>query len=429
MHLRTWTGIPPAQSVRLRTLYWTDENPFADTNGLFLARGAGRSYGDVCLPTDTAILCIPCNRIRLFDRERGILRAEAGLRLGELLAVTIPAGWTLPVLPGTAQVTLGGAIANDIHGKSHHWAGTFGRWVHQFELLRSDGRYYCSPTNHAELFAATIGGLGLTGIITWAEIQLVRCSSAWMQTHAFPFASLEEFHALNCTIESKADYVVAWCDLSRRDRFVGIIHTATFCDDGDTAQHRTAAMRDVPTAPISFFSRSSVRISNALRRWCSTHRPVRREHYQQAFFPLDRVPWNRLFGPRGFYQLHAVIPTEVEREGVMAVCRRLWNAAIPLPLCVLKKFAPIASPGVLSFPMAGTSIAIDVPNTPTARATLQAIIDDIAAMGGRIYPAKDALMTAEQFQRMYPQWQQLERWRDQRCSSQFWARVTGNHLQ
>lgn len=426
MHLCTWTGISAGRSVRLRSLYWTDENPFADTDALFLARGAGRSYGDVCLPTDTAILCTPCNRIRLFDRERGILRAEAGVHLGELLALTIPAGWTVPVLPGTAQVTLGGAIANDIHGKSHHWAGTFGRWVHQFELLRADGRYHCSPTNHAELFASTIGGLGLTGIITWAEIQLVRCSSAWMETHALPFVSLEEFYELSSAIESKAEYVVAWCDLSRRNRFAGIIHAAAFCDDSDATEHRSVAIRHFPTAPISVFSHLSVRISNALHRHLRIHRPVRQEHYQQVFFPLDRLPWNRLFGPGGFYQLHAAIPTEVEREGITAICQRLWDAAIPLPLCVLKKFASIASPGVLSFPIAGTSIAIDVPNTPSARAVLQAIIDDVAAMGGRIYPAKDALMTAEQFQHMYPQWWQLERWRDRRCSSQFWERVTSN---
>lgn len=421
--LSSWTGLPHTRIYPALEVELDAENPFAQPEATLLARGNGRSYGDVCLPSDTAVLTSRLQRIHSFDTERGIITAEAGIALAALLRITIPRGWTLPVLPGTGAVTVGGAIANDIHGKSHHWAGTFGRWVRQIELLRSDGRIRCSPCDNAELLAATIGGLGLTGIITWAELQLIPCSSAWMETRATRFATLEEFYDHTRTLEATAEYVVAWCDLSRPGRISGIVSAASFCNDGQCSVPPTANERRFPPLPVSVFSRPTVRIANMLYRWLSSRGPSR-EHYTTVFFPLDRLPWNRLFGPRGFYQLQAVLPKECAREGVTAICERLWHAKLPVPLCVLKQFSAIESPGLLSFPMAGTSIALDVPNTNGARDTLRAIIADVVAAGGRIYPAKDVLMIPAEFQRMYPQWEVLERWRDRRCCSQFWERVT-----
>jgi FAD/FMN-containing dehydrogenase len=427
VRLSSWTGLPHARTYSALDIEYCTDNPFEQTEATLLARGNGRSYGDVCLPCNTAAFTARLRRIYSFDTERGIITAEAGISLGELLRITIPRGWTLPVLPGTGAVTVGGAIANDIHGKSHHWAGTFGRWVRQIELLRSDGRIRCSLSDNAELLAATIGGLGLTGIIIRAELQLVPCNSAWMETRTMRFSTLEEFYAHTHTLEATAEYVVAWCDLSRRGNVSGIISAASFCNDGERSVHPAAHERRFPPLPVSVFFRPTVRIANMLYRWLSSRGPSR-EHYTTVFFPLDRLPWNRLFGPRGFYQLQAVFPDECARDGVTAICERLWHAELPVPLCVLKKFSAMESPGLLSFPMAGTSIALDVPNTNVARDTLKAIIADVVAAGGRIYPAKDVLMTPAEFHRMYPQWGMLEHWRDRRCCSQFWERVTCRSL-
>lgn len=425
--LTSWTGLPHTRVYPALEIEQCTDNPFEQTDSILLARGLGRSYGDVCLPCDTAVLTTKLLRIRSFDTERGILTAEAGISLAELLRITIPRGWTLAVLPGTGAVTLGGAIANDIHGKSHHWAGTFGRWVRQFELLRSDGRVHCSLRDNAELFAATIGGLGLTGIITWAEVQLVPCNSAWMDTRAIGFSTLEEFSLHTRALEAEAEYVVAWCDLSRRGTIAGMISAASFCNDGERSIYPPAGQRRFPQLPVSVFTRPAVYIVNLIQRQFSVSSPSRK-HYTKVFFPLDGLPWNRLFGRRGFYQVHAVLPDESAYEAITAMCERLWHARLPMPLCVLKRFSAIQSPGLLSFPMAGTSIALDVPNTSSARDTLKAIIADVVAAGGRIYPAKDALMTPAEFQRMYPEWEMLERWRDRRCCSLFWQRVTCRKL-
>jgi FAD/FMN-containing dehydrogenase len=426
IHLTSWTGIPPPRPYRAVTIEWTQQNPFPDRDALVLPRGYGRSYGDGCLPCDTAILTHRLDRIRSFDTERGIIAVEAGISLGELLRITIPRGWVLPVLPGTGAVSIGGAIANDIHGKSHHWAGTIGRWIERFELVRSDGRALIAPTEQSELFSATIGGLGLTGIVTWAELRLHPCPSAQMETLTIPFASLDEYFALMPEIEREGNYVVAWCDLSRKGRVRGMIHASQFADD----QCDGGGKASLPPVrqwqfrlPLSIMSRPAVRILNALR--CISAPRQHRGEYTRIFFPLDRLPWNGLFGRRGFFQLQAVLPQESEVHLLRSILRRLWDAHLPLPLVVLKHFAPIPSPGMLSFPMAGTSIAVDVPNTARARSTLKTIIAEIAESGGRVYPAKDVLMRPEQFQRMYPQWVQLERYRDPRFCSQFWQRVTG----
>ncbi|GIV54741.1 MAG: FAD-linked oxidase [Candidatus Kapaibacterium sp.] len=423
--LESWTGVVSPSPVETITLQSTEENPFTHTHASLLARGYGSSYGDICLPTGKAVLCTGLNRIRWFNNQTGIICAEAGVRLGDLVAVTISQGWTLPVLPGTEQVSIGGAIASDIHGKSHHWAGTFGRWVRRVGLIRSDGRIECSPTENAELFGATIGGLGLTGIITWAELQLVPCVSPWMECHDVPFSSLDEYVERSAELERSFDYVVAWCDLSRRGVITGIIHASRFFSSPSAKpepKRKVPLIEHIPRLPFRLLSRPIVWLASRVRHM--VQRPQRIAHYRSVMFPLDGLPWNRLFGPGGFYQLHAVLPPAQRLDAIAALCQHLWQARVALPLCVLKNFSALRSPGLLSFPMEGTSIAVDVPNTPRARQVLETIIADIATIGGRIYPAKDVLLNAEQFQRMYPNWRLLEHYRDRRCSSQFWERVT-----
>ncbi|MCX7936115.1 MAG: FAD-binding oxidoreductase [Chlorobi bacterium] len=426
MRLESWTSLPRSQVQDYRHYYWTDEDPFRNAGSTLLARGNGQSYGDVCLPCQQAVVCTPLDRILAFDRTSGRVRVESGIKLSELLAVTVPAGWTLPVIPGSGAVTVGGAIANDVHGKNHHWAGTFGCWIERIELVRSDGRYLCTPEEHPELFRATIGGLGLTGIITWAELQLVRCSSAWLTVERFPFATLDEFFCLSEQVEEHGNYVVGWCDVSTPGKYRGIVSVARFCDDGDFSTPPRHVPLSLPPMPVSVFTRTTVQLTSALYYSTMRRRVRQRMHYTDVFFPLGRLPWNRLFGRRGFFQLHAVVPRALEREATHAICSRLWRAKVPLPLCVLKRFGARPSPGLLSFPIEGTSIAVDLPNHSRSVQALDEIITMVASIGGRIYPAKDARMASDHFQQMFPQWHQVERLRDPRCCSQFWRRVTSS---
>lgn len=421
-YVANWTGT--CVECSLHTLHWNDDNPFASTNKKILAYGSGCSYGDVCLPCESAISCSALDRILWFDREHGIVRAEAGVKLGELASVLIQEGWNVPVLPGTGHVTVGGAIANDIHGKNHHWAGTFGCWVRRFELLRADGRYICSPSENHELFCATIGGLGLTGIITWAELELVRFQSPVMECAAVPFRSLQEYFELSIERERIAPYVVAWCDLSGGGCVHGTIYSATPSKSTMFRSTTDWQLYRFPPLRISVINRLTVRCLNTVRRWRDAHKGSYYQSWHKFFFPLDRLPWNQLFGKKGFFQFQAVFPRDNRTQALSTVIELLQRSELPLALCVLKNFGERTSPGILSFPIPGTSIAVDIPNLPKAHEILRQLLAFTASAGGRIYPAKDALMLPEHFQRMYPQWHMLERLREARCCSRFWQRVT-----
>src|SRR5450631_3567572 len=192
----SWGRYPPVVQRSL-ALAWASDGLHATEEPL-LPYGMGRSYGDVCLnPDGPVLLTRGLRRFLAFDVERGVLRCEAGCTLGEVAELSLPKGWFPPVVPGTRFVTVGGAVANDVHGKNHHRAGTFGRHVRALELLRGDGsRVVCGPSANAELFAATVGGLGLTGLITWVEVQLAPVSGAWMDVEAVPFQTLKRFAEL-----------------------------------------------------------------------------------------------------------------------------------------------------------------------------------------------------------------------------------------
>ena len=212
-------GRYPRLPAKLLPLYWIPQTPIKDlitgdaATGQMLPVGMGRSYGDVCLLENGTLLhTVAMDRLIHFDPATGLLACEAGVTLGEILNFAVPRGWFLPVSPGTKYVTVGGAIANDIHGKNHHAAGTFGRHVPRFELLRSDGgRIECSAAANSEWYAATIGGMGLTGLITWAEVQLRPIVSRKIEYHGTKFVGIDEFVALSQASEG-SEYTVAWID-------------------------------------------------------------------------------------------------------------------------------------------------------------------------------------------------------------------------
>ncbi|CAN5126752.1 FAD-binding oxidoreductase [soil metagenome] len=398
-----------------------------------LPYGNGRSYGDSCLNAGGALLKTrTLDRFISFDPESGVLVCESGVLFDEILKLVVSQGWFLPVTPGTRFVTVGGAIANDVHGKNHHRAGTFGCHVQGFELLRSDGqRLLCSRSVNPEYFAASIGGLGLTGLITWAEIQLRRIGNPWMDVETIRYRSLDEFFALSSSSDQDYEYTVAWIDCAARGRNFG---RGLFM----RANHAPAAAAPVPyqprkmklpvVPPISMINSWSLKAFNAL--YYHKQIPDRRralQHYEPFFYPLDGIlEWNRMYGPRGFYQYQCVIPLKQSRDATARLLFEIGQSGMGSFLAVLKICGSSQSPGMLSFPMSGVSLALDFPNSGKPLHQLFDRLDVVVHQaGGRIYPAKDGRMPRKMFQAGYPEWKAFTQFIDPQFSSSFWRRVTG----
>ncbi|MCH7644406.1 MAG: FAD-binding oxidoreductase [Myxococcales bacterium] len=425
---QSWGRLPKATPAAVRRIYWRSELVDLDLGTPpVLPFGLGRSYGDSCL-NDGGVLIDTSHLSRLihFDSERGIVRAEAGISLERLLAVIVPRGWFLPVSPGTQFVTLAGAVANDIHGKNHHRAGTFGCHVRRFELWRSDGtRRECSPDENAELFRATIAGMGLTGLISWVEIQLVRIASPCLQMERIRFRSFEEYLALEEESSADYEYTVSWVDCLRSGPMRGLFQRANFSAGGGARGIRRPLR--VPFDMPSFALNSTVVkcFNQAIFQLQRRDRISRVTHYAPFFYPLDRVlDWNRIYGKRGFYQYQFLVPNDAE-GGFQEILRRISASRQGSFLAILKRLGRIASPGLMSFPREGLTLALDFPNRGQTTLDLLEELDDVVrAAGGCVYPAKDARMSAASFQSYYPQWKEFSHTLDPRFSSSFWRRVT-----
>ena len=398
-----------------------------------LPRGNGRSYGDSCLNVGGALLQVrSLDRLIRFDTGAGVLACEAGMLLGDILRLTVPAGWFLPVVPGTQYVTVGGAIANDVHGKNHHRAGTFGGHVRSLELLRSTGeRLSCGPQVKREWFSATIGGLGLTGIITWVELQLRAIKGPYMEVESTRFTHLGEFFELREEADRRFEYTVAWIDCAvggkqlGRGLLQGANHSAM--NRGETNAPRLKL--SVPFSPrVSLVRPLSVRAFNSIHYHRQLTRRVRTiEHFQKFLFPLDHIQhWNRLYGSRGFYQYQCVIPEVAAASSIREMLQVIARGRLGSFLTVLKEFGSNVSPGLLSFPLPGVTLALDFSNRqPDVERLFNELDAIVAAAGGRLYPGKDARMSAAFFQSSYPRWQEFSRFIDPRFSSNLLRRVTG----
>lgn len=427
-----WGRLPAAAPKALDRL--TDRHQLlpSDTQSV-LAYGLGRSYGDVCLNSDGVMLGT-CGLARFvsFDRRAGVLRCEAGMSLADVLAFTVPQGWFLPVTPGTQYVTIGGAIANDVHGKNHHRAGSFGCHVRVLELLRSDGRRIeCGPDQNTDWFAATVGGLGLTGLITWAELQLVPISNPFLWSFTRRFSDLSEFWAFNSEAERRYPYTVAWVDcLAKGPRMGrGIYFAGEHAPaQADLPRYRARRLAIGFELPFSLVNRPSLAAFN----FFYYHRPISARptltHYVPFFYPLDGIDqWNRIYGRKGFYQYQCVLPRAGERDALKQLLGEIARDGHGSFLAVLKTFGDVRSPGLLSFPRAGVTLALDFPNRDSATHKLFERLDRVVMdAGGALYPAKDARMPAEMFRRGFPAWQEFARYRDPAFSSNFWRRVMEN---
>ncbi|MEP5764596.1 MAG: FAD-binding oxidoreductase [Halieaceae bacterium] len=419
--MRSWGGLPD-QAQQQRRVQWRDQLP-----GLLaeigLVAGLGRSYGDVGLAANGVVLSSTgLDRVLAFDRELGVVRCEAGVNLGDLLQLCIPTGWMLPVVPGSQFVTVGGAIANDVHGKNHHVRGCFGRHVRGLLLQRTDGEeLWCSPQQNQHWFNATVAGLGLTGCIVEAEIQLIPITGALLDIETIKFEGLEDFLALSAETGDGFEYSVAWIDcLSKRSR--GHFTRANFSEQ-QLPVEPVAPLFSVPFAPpFSPVNALSLRLFNSAyyhrqraRRLAST------ANFYQWMFPLDRIGnWNRLYGRRGFRQYQCVVQAEAVAD-LLQIIRRAGTGSL---LAVLKQFGAIKSPGLLSFPRPGVTLALDFPwrGEPTLELFRQ-LDAVVVSVGGAIYPAKDAHMGGVDFRRAYPSWEIMEQYCDPGLLSLFWQRV------
>ncbi|MBT8515412.1 FAD-binding oxidoreductase [Polynucleobacter paneuropaeus] len=396
---------------------------------LGLPYGMGRSYGDVGLnPNRLLWLTSGLNHFIKFDETTGLLQCEAGVLLRDIQRLFIPRGWMLPVTPGTQMVTVGGAIANDIHGKNHHAYGSFGDHVRHLKIARTDGHIIeCGPSLLPEWFAATIGGLGLTGVIVEAQIQLKKTSGPWLDTETIPYSNLTEFFDLADTSERDWEHTVSWIDcLSGGGKGIFMRANPSACKESSPIK---GSKRMPFTPPISLVNSLSLKPFNFayynLQKYNAGKNIV---HYEPFFYPLDKLlEWNRMYGPKGFFQYQSVIPRDVGHDATKAMLHEIERANEGSFLAVLKTFGNRESLGMLSFPQPGVTLALDFPNHGERTLKLFERLDSIVKEAkGRIYPAKDARMPKELFEAGYPKLQEFQQYRDPKISSSLSRRLMGS---
>jgi decaprenylphospho-beta-D-ribofuranose 2-oxidase len=382
-----------------------------------IARGMGRSYGDAAQLDGGLVLQL--TRLRKFelDAEHGVVTAQAGVTLGELLTALVPAGWMVPVVPGTQHVSVGGAIASDIHGKNHGLAGAFGAHVEQIGLLTSGGELLeLEPGGSDRLFEATIGGMGLTGLILWARVRLQPVSSSLMSVDTDRAADLDEaFAALRAP---GGPYRVAWVDVLSspagravvtRAEQIPAAAAAAYAPGSSSVKARATVPASWPAWPLR---PATVRAFNELHfRLTPRRERGRPEGIGAHLFPLDVLnAWPRLYGPGGFLQYQLVVPFGAE-DVLRLVIERLHRSRLPCYLAVLKDFGPAAD-APLSFPMPGWTLTLDIPRqAPELDQVLDGFDELVAASGGRVYLSKDARMSRAALEAMYPR---VDEWRELR---------------
>ncbi len=379
-----------------------------------LSRGLGRSYGDSALPPPGHLevaTTTMAERILAFDESTGVLRAEAGLSLRELNRIFLPRCWFPPVTPGTQFVTMGGMVAADVHGKNHHVDGTFGAHVKSLVLRVADGRIVeCSPSSEAELFWATVGGMGLTGHILEVEFKMHPIPSPWIFEERL---RLPDVDALVAALkDSAADwpFTVGWLDCLGGGR--AILNRGRWAakDEAPASTPKPLGQISVPfELPNWVLNRWSMRVFNALTYHARGN--VKGLINPEAFFyPLDKLlHWNRIYGHRGFIQYQCVLPNAGGARAFLELLRKHRAAAF---LCVIKDCAEQGQ-GLLSFPLPGISIALDLAVDENTQGIVDHLNEAVVADGGRIYLAKDAFTRAEHFEAMEPR---LDAWKAVRQS-------------
>lgn len=415
MYLSNWGNYPKAKakSTKLESPEQA-QTMLLNTPAPLIARGNGRCYGDSALQTEM-LSTLSYRQLEDFDLEQGIVQVQAGMLLDDLLQTIVPKGWFLGVIPGTKMITVGGAMASNVHGKNHHLAGAFGDYVLSFDLLNEAGQIQtCSRESNSDQFNATIGGLGTSGIILRARIQLVPIETSYYHQHSLKANSLSEI--LNLFEQNQASpYLVAWLDglVSKERLGAGMLLVGDSCSvrdlpinfQDDALQVHNPPRVRIPRIPINWLMNPlSLWLNNALYKW--KNRSGRRiVHYSQFFFPLDSLAnWNNLYGPSGFLQYQFVVGFAEAEQCLHGVLKTIRESGQLPYLMVLKRMGPSSKHGAATdFPMPGYSLAIDFKNNERTRTLLHTLDGIVIKHQGRIYLTKDARLPAKAFALMYPE--------------------------
>ncbi|MBO9409311.1 FAD-binding oxidoreductase [Shimia sp. R9_1] len=404
-----------------------DALPVAAGKGM-IARGFGRSYGDIAMNPDLTLLGTARNRILSFDEDTGTLVAEAGLSLTEILDVFVPRGWFPAVTPGTKFVSLAGLIAVDAHGKNHHKVGSFGDHVLWFDLYCADGQIRrCSPEENTALFHATIGGNGLTGHILTVCTKLLSIPSGWVRQTTHVAENLADAIEIFET-HNDVTYSVAWIDCLAKGAHRG--RSLVFLGEHAAPEELAAAQRDLPfdiplrkkqrmpmDAPSWALNTYTIRAFNRLyHKKNSQNLAPQLVDYDRYFYPLDAIlEWNRLYGRGGFAQYQCALPLAESEAGLTKLLTAISDAGLGSFLAVLKRFGPGAPQRPLSFPMEGYTLALDFQLSPRALTLMTALDEITTEHGGRLYMAKDSRMSQPMLEAGYAEG--LPAFRDLRAQS------------
>ena len=385
-----------------------------------IARGSGGSYGDAALNAKgEIILTNRLDRFLEFDIHKGILRVESGISLARILELIVKQGWFLPVMPGTAEVSLGGCIAADIHGKNHWYAGSLGKYILSLQLITATGaRINCSPRVMPELFWATIGGMGLTGIIGIVTLQLKRIKTAYMKVQHQVTHNLKQILENLGQDDDEFEYSVAWLDCLNKPFYHGVIMKAKHADLLELSDTQQKQVLSTPkyssfncpySLPCSLLHPISIKLFNKIYYYYLAKKErAFLQTYHDYFFPLDRIRnWPRLYGKKGFIQYQCAIPTKFSHSAINDILKTLHKHKHPIYLAVLKHFGQ-ENLAPLSFPLSGFTLALDIPISSDRLFSCLDILDEIVIhAGGRVYLAKDARLKPKAFRDMYkryPEW-------------------------
>src|SRR5882724_501509 len=409
--IANWGNYPVMESEESNFAFLDDIQRYVKKTGEFIPRGNGRCYGDASLAPRT-ICTTKFDKILSFDTEKGIFECESGITLDHVLEVIVPKGWFLPVTPGTKFITVGGAVASDVHGKNHHVDGCFSHHVQEMDILVSDGRMItCSPVLEPDLFEATCGGMGLTGVITRIRFGLKKIGTSYIRQKQVKANNLEEILQF---FDKYKDYTysVAWIDCLKKGKGFGrsiliLGEHATLSDLNDQQKKEPLKLPKKKQIPFPFnlpswvLNTFSVKAFNFLYYGKNFKQEINNVvNYEPFFYPLDAIlNWNRGYGKKGFIQYQFVVPME-SKQGLIEILRKISDKGLGSFLAVLKVFGKQES--LISFPMEGYTLALDIPVRKGLFETLDELDKIVLHYGGRLYMSKDARMKPDILEAGYP---------------------------
>ncbi len=406
-----WGRFPVSDNRAVRPERLRDFHSYGSSS---LARGCGRSYGDAALnERGTLILTERLNKLQDFDEATGIVKAEPGVTLQDLLETFVPKGWFLPVTPGTKFCSLGGCVAFDVHGKNHHRDGSFSKFVLSLELILANGEHItCSPNEEAELFWATVGGFGMTGLIASIELQLIPIETSWINVHHLVCKNLDQMVDMLLDSQFESKYSVAWIDCLARGAKLGrgVLMLGEHASKQDLSlrienplsvksKKKKSVPFDFPQFALGPFF---VRLFNSFYFAFQSRRGKFLSSYDSYFYPLDGIlHWNRMYGKSGFVQYQYVMPLETAKEGTREILEKLSSHGRASFLAVLKKMGN-QGPGLMSFPTEGLTLALDIPFRSGLEDFLKELDEIVLRHKGRLYLAKDSVQSPDMVKAGYP---------------------------